>query len=653
MIAGGDTGSHNYILYNLKDNFPTIKTWSHDWYGGFPFLYFYPPLLFVFSVVASFFIKLNVAFKITTLLGTFLLPVCAFLCLKFLNFKKPIPEIGLLAGAAYIFCEAFSIYGGNLPSTLAGEFSYSFSFALFFLFIGLFTKGIAEQKYLIWSILVLSTMVLSHPFPVISAVLYALLVIFMGKNIKQRFLYALKTFGLSFLLTGFWSIPFLYYHEFTSTMNWYRTIEISDILPLSRLFVFFQYSALLGIFFGIMNRIKSVLFLTIALLVNFILFLTINNSPIYNARFLPFVIVFYLLIGSVGIGWLFREMFKNRRHLFVAVVLFILWGLSTINPTTILGVNTKMEGDMKYLHHWMNWNYSGFEAKEAFQNDIIPLNKYLRSLPEGKIMWEYRGEYDKYGTPRFLENLPIWTGKPTFEGLLIESSVFGPFHFINQTETTKTPTSAIAGFEYPPFDFKRGLDHLKFVNASYFVAFTPEIKALASRSLETLKEFDNFSVYKIGDNKPVSVVADFTTLKKDKHWLDTSINWYKNGDLSKPIVFYKNSSQFNSLQKISKDDDIDGNIKIIKSTNTSLVFETKDINKLHLIKTTYFPKWKNVKTKDSFIVSPVFVGVIPTENIVEVRFKNNFVDNFAYFMSYITLLLMVAKLILKEKLFWF
>jgi len=112
-------------------------------------LYFYPPLLFVFSVILSFFIKLNVAFKLTTLLGTFILPICTFLCLKFLKFKKPIPEIGLLAGLAYVFCEAFSIYGGNLPSTMAGEFSYSFSFSLFFLFIGLFTKGLEENKYLL------------------------------------------------------------------------------------------------------------------------------------------------------------------------------------------------------------------------------------------------------------------------------------------------------------------------------------------------------------------------------------------------------------------------------------------------------------------------------------------------------------------------
>jgi len=100
-------------------------------------------------------------------------------------------------------------------------------------------------------------------------------------------------------------------------------VEIKDIFPQTRLFVFLQYSAILGLFFGIIKKLKSVLFLIVAMLANFALYMYIDNSPIYNARFLPFVIVFYLLIGAVGIGFLFLEMFKNKKHLYVASILFI------------------------------------------------------------------------------------------------------------------------------------------------------------------------------------------------------------------------------------------------------------------------------------------------------------------------------------------
>jgi hypothetical protein len=138
--------------------------------------------MFVIAVLLSFVMKLNVAFKITTLLGTLMLPICVYLGLRFMNFKKYIPEIGALGSILFLFLEAFNIYGGNIPSTLAGEFSYSFSFALFFLFIGLLTKGVEENKYLVANVVVLAIMALAHPFPVISATIYGGILIFLGKN---------------------------------------------------------------------------------------------------------------------------------------------------------------------------------------------------------------------------------------------------------------------------------------------------------------------------------------------------------------------------------------------------------------------------------------------------------------------------------------
>ncbi len=159
--------------------------------------------MFVISTLLSFILKLNVAFKLTTLLGTLLLPICVYFGLKFLKFKNFIPEIGAVGSIMFLFLEDFSIYGANIPSTLAGEFSYSFSFALFFLFFGLFDRGMRENKYLIPNTLVLAIMALSHPFPVISATLYATLLMVVSQNRLKKAIYALKVFGLAFGITAF------------------------------------------------------------------------------------------------------------------------------------------------------------------------------------------------------------------------------------------------------------------------------------------------------------------------------------------------------------------------------------------------------------------------------------------------------------------
>ena len=650
MVSGGDTGSHNYIAYKIKDIFPTIKTWTHDWYGGFPFLYFYPPLMFVISTIISFFVKINVAFKITTLLGTLMLPICVYLGLKFMGYKKFIPEIGAMGSIMFLFLEKFSIYGANLPSTLAGEFSYSFSFALFFLFIGLFSKGIEENKHLIPNVIILGVMALAHPFPVISATIYASILIFISKNWRERLKYSFKAFGLAFCLSAFWSIPFLYYKAYTSMMNWYKTVELEEMFP--QFLMFFWVSALIGIFFSIKNKNWKIINLLIIGLTNLGLFLVINNSPIYNTRFLPFFIMSYILIGSIGVGYLIHEISGNSKWLNVGVVAaVIIWNLSLINPTFFLGENTTVKSRVKYIPYWMEWNYKGFEEKDVYVQNAMPLFDYLKKLPYGKVMWEYRPEYDAYGTPRFLENIPIHTGKPTFEGLLIESSVFGPFHFINQTETTQSPTSAIAGFKYPPFNFEKGVEHLKLSNAKYFVAYTPTIKALAHENMMWLSDVGDFSVYEIPDSEIIDAYNSFNLVKKEKEWIKSSIDWYKNGNLKQPIVFYTSTDQKNILDSTDKNELIN-NIQVKEITDTKISFETSDINKLHIIKVSYFPTWKVKGGEGPFLVSPSFIGVIPKEKDVTIYFGHGLVDSIAYILTYLTLILIVIKLI-KPKWFKF
>ncbi|MDD4784728.1 MAG: hypothetical protein PHY32_04375, partial [Candidatus Pacebacteria bacterium] len=74
---------------------------------------------------------------------------------------------------------------------------------LFFLFFGLFARGMEENKYILPNIIILAIMALSHPFPVISATLYAIGLILIKNNRVKRLIYSLKVFGLAFGITAF------------------------------------------------------------------------------------------------------------------------------------------------------------------------------------------------------------------------------------------------------------------------------------------------------------------------------------------------------------------------------------------------------------------------------------------------------------------
>jgi len=637
MVSGGDTGSHNYIARYTQEIFPKIKWWSSDWTAGFPFLYFYQPFLYYLTSIFAFFFPINVVFKLITLLGTFCFPLAIFLCLKLLKFEFPIPQIGALFSLSYLFLEKFTIYGGNIPSTLSGEFSYSLGFALFFIFIALLYKGIKENRYLLANIFILSLMVLVHPFPVVIAVLVGLLIFFtegvLVKKMKQVFVYLLKVYSSAFFLTAFWALPFLGLLPYTAKMSWTRTVKLEEIFP-SSLFPILIF-ACFGVLYFFLNWKKEKR-LTVPFLIivaGSIPYLSLNHSSVFNARFLPFIIVGYLLIAAYGLGSLLNLtslVFKKSQR-----VWFVILSLIFISVALTCFYLPK---NISYIPFWLKWNYEGFEKKTTWV-EIEPLFEYLKSLPYGRVMLEYRPEYDKFGTPRIFENLPVFSNKPTFEGLLTESSINSHFHFINQTETSHKPSAAIAGFEYPPFNFENGVKHIELFGAQYFLAFTPEIKQSANQYLTKLKDVGEFTVYQVSNSELVTLIPRIELRPKSKDWLDQSIDWYKSMDFSKFIVFYHNNKEFKDIENyLQNDSQFEGSIIVKDIKKDSLAFETENLYKPHLIKISYFPGWQVKGASGPYLVSPSFMMVIPFENEVTLQYSYNIWDKIGFAVSILSLI---------------
>ena len=131
--TGGDTGAHVFGPAYLRATLlpeGRILGWSNDWFAGFPAFYFYFPLPSLTIVLLDFFLPYGVAFKIVTVLGLLAMAPAIYFHTKALNLGRNISLVAAGSGALFVFYESYSIYGGNAASTLAGEFSYSWSFAL-------------------------------------------------------------------------------------------------------------------------------------------------------------------------------------------------------------------------------------------------------------------------------------------------------------------------------------------------------------------------------------------------------------------------------------------------------------------------------------------------------------------------------------------
>ena len=166
-----------------------------------------------------------------------------------------------------------------------------------------------------------------------------------------------------------------------------------------------------------------------------------------------------------------------------------------------------------------------------------------------------------------------------------------------------------------------------------------------------LNDIGPFSIYEIPANSIVDVVNDFQMVKKQKNWVKESINWYKDGNLNIPVVFYKNNYQKNILQQSGKQIDALP-IQIKDLQENKLSFSTENIGKLHMIKISYFPTWKVKGGYGPFLMSPSFIGVIPTQKDVTVYFGHGIVDIIAYFITYLSILIVIIKFFKPKWLKW-
>ncbi len=124
-----------------------------------------------------------------------------------------------LAGLLFLFDESFSIYGGNVKSTMAGEFSFSIALSFAVLGLGLFARGLETGKYRNWTAVLLALAMLSHGIVLIFVVLGALLMWLIWMD-KTRFIYGLTMGITALLLSAFWVFPFLFNHQYMTDMKY-------------------------------------------------------------------------------------------------------------------------------------------------------------------------------------------------------------------------------------------------------------------------------------------------------------------------------------------------------------------------------------------------------------------------------------------------
>jgi len=679
LPTGGDMGAHivptKFFVTELFNNFK-LSGWSQDWFAGYPVYYFYFPLPPIITSLLSFLFPFSISFKTMVLISQVLLVISIEMLMR--KNSKEFSFYGFGVGLLYLLTESFTIFGGNLASSLAGQYSFTYSIAFANFSIFYLLKSNHRYSTEIASLLI-GLSVLSHLIPfMIYLPIFAYY--FLKSNAKITIKIAAFLFFL-FIAMRF-SISLFLNLEFTTNMTYTPYTQLSDLVKSDVLP--FAIGAIIYVILSSSSRttLKAVAGFELYLVsISIFLFFYGPESALWNGRIVPFFNLGIIILFFNLLHFDIKNLTKKIQGKYPLIV-FILsinsylmylyyskWG-NTYSTTTIsinliillmflISINSEKSliyttlvsltfGTLSYLPHWLNWNFSGYESKNNW-SDITTLYEGLDTLEPGRIMWEPNSDLNKYGTPMVLMTIPMFTDHQSVEGLYFDSSITTPFHFLTVSGLAERPSNPVGGLTYINGEFDKGFRLMEELGVDYFIAYTSSIKDKANESENFNFLFSNevFNIYSI-NTKKVELVEDSLHIFESPDFYDRLKNAVLR-DGSEQSFFEAAYKSFKEELNHKIIENYDESLTVRSEKNTDLLisdlniqndlitFKTNKPNQLHLIKVSYFPNWKIKNGYGPFRISPSFMAVIPKDEFVEIKFESSNVEKALNLFSILSL----------------
>jgi len=678
LPTGGDMGAHivptKFFVTELFNNFK-LSGWSQDWFAGYPVYYFYFPLPPIITSLLSFLFPFSISFKTMVLISQVLLVISIEMLMR--KNSKEFSFYGFGVGLLYLLTESFTIFGGNLASSLAGQYSFTYSIAFANFSIFYLLKSNHRYSTEIASLLI-GLSVLSHLIPfMIYLPIFAYY--FLKSNAKINIKIAAFLFFL-FIAMRF-SISLFLNLEFTTNMTYTPYTQLSDLVK-SDVLPFAIGAIIYVILSSSRTTLKAVAGFELYLVsISIFLFFYGPESALWNGRIVPFFNLGIIILFFNLLHFDIKNLTKKIQGKYPLIV-FILsinsylmylyyskWG-NTYSTTTIsinliillmflISINSEKSliyttlvsltfGTLSYLPHWLNWNFSGYESKNNW-SDITTLYEGLDTLEPGRIMWEPNSDLNKYGTPMVLMTIPMFTDHQSVEGLYFDSSITTPFHFLTVSGLAERPSNPVGGLTYINGEFDKGFRLMEELGVDYFIAYTSSIKDKANESENFNFLFSNevFNVYSI-NTKKVELVEDSLHIFESPDFYDRLKNAVLR-DGSEQSFFEAAYKSFKEELNHKIIENYDESLTVRSEKNTDLLisdlniqndlitFKTNKPNQLHLIKVSYFPNWKIKNGYGPFRISPSFMAVIPKDEFVEIKFESSNVEKALNLLSILSL----------------
>ena len=644
--TGGDMGAHVLLPQILRDELlPSGRLfgWSGDWYAGFPALYFYFPIPALVTVILDVFLPYGVAFKLVTIAGLVALPAATYAFLRLLAFSRPVAALGALAGSMFLFMESFSIFGANIKSTLAGEYSFSWSFALSIVYLGLVARDTRlGRRFTPLAGIVLALTAMTHIVTTMIVVLVSVVLLFRRNGART----VVSSWFVGFGLSAFWALPLgiRVMQGMTTDMGWDAVRNVvGDANPGSPFpgeFIPILVLGAIGLVWTMLRRddVSVLAWLTLMPLAGYFLLPKFGITVLYNARLLPYWYFGMYVFAGIALGLAVYEISRRiplRRTVLIA---------ATLGAGAIVFVATLVS--IHDVPGWVKWNFEGYEAKADYP-EYRDLMEAIDVLPPGRVMWEANSDMNKYGTPMALMLFPYWSdGHPSMEGLFFESSLTTPFHFVNASEVSESPSNPVRGITYSPgIDMDAAIRHLALYDVAYFVSYTDAGRdAARAAGLATVGNAPPWTIFALPDTDFVDIATvEPVVWDGDGEFTDAALEWYGDIDGLDRWLVEDGPDDWTRVQvatgqvNAGRPYTTGGVVSDVVVEDHRISFTTTAVGIPHFVKMSYFPNWTAEGADGPYRAAPSVMVVVPTSEHVVLDFSNTSAENLGTALTVITL----------------
>jgi hypothetical protein len=595
-----DIPGHYFSAWYTKEYiFPKISGWNPYFFFGFPQNLFYQPLFTFATVILSFLMPLEYAFKSIVAFSILLLPV------SFYYFARSFENIGKIEASsimvimfAVLFIFENGVMGGDMFSTFnVGLVANTLGFSLFFFYFGSLKKGFSQGNYL-QSAFIFALIILTHTITSIVAILLLSTFAIVHYN-KNSLFFSGKQLLLGFLLSAFWLVPAIAYIDYTD-------LFISGSLPYDLIVLIVSGLATIYLWFSKKNDyLEPSLF---AFIVAVLCFVGWNyaNYPMHYYRLTMFVV---LMLPIVLYG-LVKNLFWKKPGIILPIVsiLFFLLVVGTLS-------GLYPEGNIRK-----------------------PFVEKVQGETSGRVLI-YAKETEQAGNHELQHAIPIKYKLYGVKGLFQESSKNSIIARVMEEQ------------QWDSNDFDKNIirEELELLGINYVVSknqILPEWKdfgkIVSFYFWQPDKEFMEkytYHIYKANESSLIQVLDYAPKNYLGKDWDLEVINWFGNKNMRRNIFINgKENMQPGFGSEV---------IRILEKSPTMdrIKFFVESEKRVPIyIKISYFPKWKayqNGIETPIYKASPNFM-IVYGKGEIELRYEETDIEKIGFLLSIIGLIWLVA-----------